>query len=101
MDETYKFGAQIKYPMDGIKLFYLATLGAAAAMGLEGVIGSLQRGHEADFVVLDPAAAPVLAYRTRESRVISDVLFALALLGDDRAVTATYVGGRLVHERQQ
>lgn len=42
--------------MDGVKLFYLATLGAATAMGLDGLIGSLEAGNEADFVVLDPAA---------------------------------------------
>ncbi|MDB5951392.1 MAG: Guanine deaminase, partial [Massilia sp.] len=30
-----------------------------------------------------------------------ELLFALALLGDDRAIGATYSGGRLVHQRPQ
>ncbi|MBB5958292.1 guanine deaminase [Saccharothrix tamanrassetensis] len=99
MDETYKVGQVHSYPMDGIKLFYLATLGASTALGLDGTIGSLQPGHEADFVVLDPTATPLLAHRTSESPTLTDTLFALALLGDDRAVSATYVAGRLAHQR--
>lgn len=99
MNETYKVGELDGYPVDGVKLFHLATLGASATLGLGDVIGSLSPGYEADFIVLDPAATPILAHRTRQSPTIDDVLFALALLGDDRAVSATYVGGHLAHER--
>ncbi|MEU0239644.1 guanine deaminase [Nocardiopsis sp. NPDC006198] len=99
MGEAYKVGQLGHVPMDGTKLFYLATLGGAETMGLEGVIGSLAPGHEADFVVLDPSATQLLAARTAESETVDDLLFALATLGDDRAVAATYVGGRVAHER--
>lgn len=99
MNEAYKVGQLGGLPMDGAKLFYLATLGGASAMGLDGVVGSLAPGHEADFVVLDPSATQLLATRTAESETIGDLLFALAKLGDDRAVAATYVGGRIAHER--
>lgn len=99
MNEAYKVGEINKYPMNGVKLFYLATLGASTALGLGDTIGSLQPGHEADFVVIDPAATPILAHRTRQSPTLDDTLFALALLGDDRAVSATYIAGRLAHER--
>jgi len=98
MNEAYKVAELANYPMGGIKLFYLATLGASTALGLGDTIGSLQPGHEADFVVLDPAATPLLAHRTRESSTLDDTLFALALLGDERAVSATYIAGRLAHE---
>ncbi len=99
MNEAYKVGELGRYPMDGTKLFYLATQGGADAMGLDGVVGSLAPGHEADFVVLDPSATRLLAVRTAESETVDDLLFALAKLGDDRAVAATYVNGRLAHER--
>ncbi len=98
MNEAYKVAELANYPMGGIKLFYLATLGASTALGLGDTIGSLQPGHEADFVVLDPAATPLLAHRTRESPTLDDTLFALALLGDERAVSATYIAGRLAHD---
>ena len=52
-----------------------------------------------DIVVLDPRATPVLAGRQELSRSLEDVLFSLMILGDDRAVRATYVAGRKLHER--
>ncbi|MGI5121705.1 guanine deaminase [Marinactinospora thermotolerans] len=100
MNEAYKVGALDGNPIDAVRLFYLATLGSARAMRMDHQIGSLQRGHEADFVVLDPRATPLLEKRTRTGDgSIEDVLFALALLGDAEAVEATYVAGRRVHQR--
>ena len=76
-------------------LFHLATRGNAMHLGLDDEIGTLEAGRWADLVVLDPAATPVLADRDALSEGIEDTLFALAILGDDRAVRATYVAGRL------
>jgi guanine deaminase len=49
--------------------------------------------------VLDPQATPLLARRTAGSDSVEELLFAFALLGDDRAILATYAAGRLVHQR--
>ena len=76
------------------ELFHLATRGNAVNLGLDGEIGSLEAGCWADIVVLDPTATPVLAARHALSERLEDTLFALAILGDDRAVRATYVAGR-------
>ena len=46
--------------------------------------------------MLDPAATPVLADRNELSEDLEETLFALAILGDDRAVRATYVAGSRV-----
>ncbi|GCD42826.1 guanine deaminase [Streptomyces paromomycinus] len=97
--EAYKVGALRGYPMDGVKLFYLATVGSATAMRLDHLVGSLEPGHEADFVVLDPAATPQLDARTADVDSVNDLLFSLAVMGDDRAVLATYLAGRLAHRR--
>ena len=45
------------------------------------------------------AATPRLALRNRRSRSIAETLAVLITLGDDRAVRATYVAGRLAHQR--
>ena len=76
-------------------LFHLATRGNALHLGLEEEIGVLEPGRQADVVVLDPLATPVLRARQALSKSLEDTLFALAILGDDRAVRATYVAGRL------
>ncbi|WP_329564235.1 guanine deaminase [Streptomyces uncialis] len=99
MNEAYKVAELANYPLDSLKAFFLATLGGAQAMGVEDKVGSLEAGHEADFVVLDPRATPLLAERTSRVGDIEELLFVLAVMGDDRAVRATYVAGALAHDR--
>ncbi len=75
-------------------LWWRHTAGAARALGLEGVVGNLQPGCEADFVVLDPAATPLLARRTAQAATLDELLFALIVLGDDRTVVRTHAAGQ-------
>ena len=85
--------------LSAVEAFYLATLGGARALALDDRIGSLAPGGEADFVVLDPNATPLLALRNARAESVEDQLFALMTLGDDRAVRATYVAGKPIHQR--
>ncbi len=73
---------------------HLVTRGGAGALGLEAKIGTLEVGMEADVVVLDPEATPLLAMRSGRAESVEEQLFGVMVLGDDRAVAATYVGGR-------
>lgn len=73
------------------QLWWQHTAGAARALGLEGVVGNLQPGHEADFVVLDPKATPLLARKTAQANNLDELLFALIVLGDDRVVARTVI----------
>ena len=82
------------------RAFYLATLGNAEALGLEGEIGRLEPGRYADLVVLDPCATPLLAARDALSETLADTLLALMILGDDRIVRASWVAGRQLHPKQ-
>lgn len=99
MNEAYKVARLKGSYLPALRMFYLATLGAARAMGLEGTVGSFAVGAEADFVVLDPQATPLLARRSAHCESLEEQLFALALLGDDRVIRATYAMGAKVHER--
>ncbi|WP_188301532.1 guanine deaminase [Streptomyces sp. CBMA156] len=107
MNEAYKVVALANtYPdrveeknrrtLTALRAFYLATLGGARALHLDRHIGSFRHGREADFVVLDWAATPLLRRRTEMARDFHERLFALATLGDDRAVRQTYVLGEPV-----
>jgi guanine deaminase len=74
--------------------FYRMTLGNARALSLDDRIGSIEVGKEADLVVLDPQATPALAHRMETAGGDIEVeLFALMMMGDDRAVRQTYVAG--------
>lgn len=75
-------------------LWWQHTAGAAQALGLDGVIGNLRPGCEADFVVLDPQATPLLARKTGHARNLDELLFSLIVLADDRAVAQVFVAGR-------
>ena len=67
-------------------LWWQHTAGAARALGLAGVVGNLQPGCEADFIVLNPQATPLLARKTALAGSLEELLFALIVLGDDRLV---------------
>ena len=99
MNETYKVGRMGGTHLAAQRLFYLATLGGARALQLEGTIGNFSAGCEADFIVLDPKATPLLARRSATTASLEEQLFALAILADDRAIAATYSAGACVHRR--
>jgi guanine deaminase len=76
------------------QLWWQHTAGAAQALGLQGVVGNLRPGCEADFVVLNPQATPLLARRTAQANGLEELLFALIVLGDERAVARTVIASR-------
>ncbi|MBK9245699.1 MAG: guanine deaminase [Burkholderiales bacterium] len=80
--------------LSATQLFYWATRGAAQALGWDDQVGTLESGAEADVVVLDPAATPLLAKRAAAADSVESLLFALMVLGDDRAVRETFIAGR-------
>ncbi|HTN96462.1 MAG TPA: guanine deaminase [Nordella sp.] len=97
---AYKVQMLSGYRPTALELFHLATRRNAEILRLGDEVGSLDSGKWADIVVIDPKATDVLASRQELSQSLEDMLFALAILGDDRAIRATYVAGRKLHERQ-
>ena len=78
------------------QLWWRHTVGAASALGLDGrqggpAVGNLLPGCEADFVVLNPQATPLLAFRTGNANSLDELLFAMIVLGDDRLVEKTVI----------
>ena len=82
-----------------MKAFYLVTLGGAKSLYLDQRLGNFEAGKEADFVVLDLAATPIMKRRMAHADSIADQLFALMMLGDDRAVFATHIMGQCQYTR--
>jgi guanine deaminase len=101
MNEAHKIARLTGHHLTATRMFWLATTGAAQVLELDDKIGTLSPGSEADFVVLDPNATPLLARRTSRTESLEELLFAFALLGDDRAVFETYAAGKRVHSRDK
>ncbi|SDH86681.1 guanine deaminase [Pseudomonas benzenivorans] len=99
LNEAYKVMQLQGKKLDPFKSLYLATLGGAQALYLDDKIGNFAIGKDADFVVLDYRATPLIAYRMQQAKSLAEKLFALTMLGDDRTVQETFAAGQSVHRR--
>lgn len=93
MNAAHKVARMGGYHLSALRMFFLATRGAAEALGWADRIGSFAAGNEADVIVLDPAATPLIARRSERAATLEEQLFAFAMLGDDRVVDTVYVMG--------
>jgi guanine deaminase len=102
-NEAYKVAQLRRQKLSSFKALFLATLGGAKALALEDRIGNFDIGKEADFIVLNLRSTPLMAYRNADTiasslEELADKTFALIMMGDDRAVQATYIMGELAYE---
>jgi guanine deaminase len=94
--------AQLKdFTLTAYQAYYLATRGTAQALHLEDKIGSIAPGMEADVIVIDLKSTPIIRFRMKYARDLEEALFIQMMMGDDRAVRATYVGGKLAYSRPE
>lgn len=102
-NEAYKVAQLRHQKLSPFKALFLATLGGARALGLDDKVGNFNPGKEADFIVLDMRATPLMVFRNPEAcptslEELADQTFALIIMGDDRAIRATYIMGELAYE---
>ncbi|MCB1425038.1 MAG: guanine deaminase [Zhengella sp.] len=94
MDEGYKVIALNGEKINPLASFWQITRGNAEALSMEGRIGTLEEGSDADLVVLDARATPAMALRMETVTTLAEELFLLQTMGDDRAIAGTWVAGR-------
>ena len=99
LNEAYKVLQLKGQRLAAESAFHLATLGGAHSLYLDDRIGNFLPGKEADFVVLDPNATPLLTRRMASCANLSERLFVMMMLGDDRMVAATHVMGESAWRR--
>ncbi len=97
-NEAYKIQQLQKQSLTAQQAFYLATLGGAAALDLDAHIGNFAPGKEADFLVIDEGATPLLKRRTSSQTAWQDRLFTVLMLGDDRCIDQTWIMGERYQE---
>jgi guanine deaminase len=101
LNEAYKAAQLNNNKLTAGHAYYLATRGTAHSMYIEDKVGSIAPGMEADIVVLDMKSTPIIKYRMDFAQDIHEALFVQMTMGDDRAVQATYVAGKLQYSRHK
>jgi guanine deaminase len=97
MRSAHEVGRLRGQALGAAQLWFWATRGGAHALGWAGRVGSLEPGHEADVIVIDPGCTPLLARRALPlltAQRVEELLFALLVLADDRAIRQTYIAGQ-------
>ena len=94
LNEGYKVLQLQGQSLHPLRAFHWITRGNALALGLENKIGTLAPGSEADIVVLNAVATHAMALRLERATTLSEELFILMMMGDDRAVDCVYLGGK-------
>ena len=94
LSEGYKICQLKNYSLDSKQAFYMATLGNAKILNLDDKIGNFEAGKEADFIVVDLASTALMERKQKSCKTLDEVLFSLMTLGDDRAISETYVAGK-------
>ncbi len=99
MNEAYKVSQLRGQKLSPFRAMYLATLGGAESLYIDDKVGNFEAGKEADFVVIDLASTPLIQRRMTNTTDLAEKLFVQQMLGDDRAVHATYVLGQKAYSK--
>ena len=102
-NEAYKVAQLRQQKISPFQALFLATLGGAKALCLDDTIGSFDVGKDADFVVLDMRATPLMAFRnspetSQSLSELTDRAFSIIMMGDDRAIESVYIRGKLAYQ---
>ena len=91
--DGYKLQAMAGQRLSAWALLHAATRGAAQALQLGHEIGSFEPGLMADACLWDWAVGPVALRRDGLARELHERVFAWMMLGDERNLAESWVGG--------
>ncbi len=94
MAAAYEVGQLRGSPLHPAQLLWLGTVGSARTLRMDDRIGNIEPGMEADLVVLDLASTPAIAQREERAGDLWEAIFPTIMMGDDRAIVETWIGGR-------
>lgn len=96
MASAYEVGQLRHTPLHAAQLLWLATVGSAQVLHMDHQVGNLRAGMEADLVVIDLASTPEIAQRSTRASDLWEAVFPTIMMGDDRAIRATWINGSAV-----
>ncbi len=98
MAAAYEIGQLRGQPLHPSQLLWLGTVGSARTLRMDDRIGNIAVGMEADLAVLNLASTPAIAQREAHADDLWEAVFPTIMMGDDRAVTDTWIAGRAVSD---
>ena len=99
MAAAYEVGQLRGTPLHPAQLWWLATAGSARALRAQDRIGTIAPGMEADLIAVDLSSTPAIAQRSARAGDIWEAIFPTIMMGDDRAISAVWVGGKAISHR--
>jgi len=93
MDEAYKIQQLLGERLNPLESWYLMTRGNAEALSMVDRIGTLDVGTDADMTVFNASSTPAMALKMEVVNSLTEELFLMLTMGDDRTVAETYVSG--------
>jgi len=104
-NEAYKVAQLRQQKLSSFKALFLATLGGAKALCLEDTLGNFEVGKDADFIVLNLRATPLMAFRNSSDvpeslNELGDRAFSLIMMAEDRAIESVYILGELAYQQK-
>jgi guanine deaminase len=97
MREAYYIQKQSGLSLTPATLLQLATHSGSEILNRYSAESCFTPGLPADFVVVKWRNSELLTQRLENAQTDDDRLFATIILGDDRIVNATFVGGKKVY----
>jgi len=94
MAAAYEVGQLRGTPLHASQLLWIAKVGSARALRLDDRIGNLAPGMEADIIAIDLSSTPAIAQRSAKAQDLWEAVFPTIMMGDDRAIRATWVSGQ-------
>jgi len=99
MREAYYIQKQSGSSLTPPALLHLATQSGSEILNRNNNESCFSPGLPADFVVVNWRNSKLLSQRLENAETDSDRLFATIILGDDRIVDSTYIGGKKVYSQ--
>ena len=98
MKSAYEVAQRRGDTLTPAQLWWLATSGSARALKLDTQVGNIAVGMDADLILIDREATPLLARRVQRASSIAETLFSLIVLADDRAVAEVISAGLSIRQ---
>jgi len=68
---------------------------------MDDIIGNFETGKDADSIVIAKASTEFMQLRLQQRKDSTELLFVVAMLGDDSSIKQTCSGGALLHDRER